>query len=112
MECLCEQKETQELKIEGDVEAEPVWCNQCGCNLDMEGLQISNDLKKALMEWIKAYGAWMDWEQDTLLINGIELEEVHNKQGMKLTGQVKNQVGRGYEITFSASVMAKEVYKA
>lgn len=89
------------MKIEGDVGVDPIWCNQCGCNLDIGGLQISNDLKKALM----------DWEQGKLLINGIELEETHNKQGMKLTEQVKNQLGRGYEITFLASVMAKEMYK-
>jgi hypothetical protein len=27
MHCFCEQKETYELKVEGDVGADPVWCN-------------------------------------------------------------------------------------
>jgi hypothetical protein len=40
MECHCEQKETSELKVEGDVGADPIWCNQCGCNLEIEDIPI------------------------------------------------------------------------
>ncbi len=40
MHCFCEQKETYELKVEGDVGADPIWCNQCGCNFDKKTSQF------------------------------------------------------------------------
>lgn len=40
MNCLCEQKETYVLKIVGDAGADPVWCQQCGCNVDLENVPI------------------------------------------------------------------------
>lgn len=107
MQCFCEQKETYELKIEGDVGADPIWCNQCGCNFDLEDIPISNELKRELMGWATKYGEWIDWEKDKLLPNRIELEEEHNKQGVKLTEKVKKELGENYKIKFLASTMAK-----
>ncbi|MFS0669549.1 hypothetical protein AB1L12_16695 [Peribacillus frigoritolerans] len=105
MECFCEQKETYELKVEGDVGADPIWCNQCGCNLDI-GL-ISNTLTSELIEWVNRYGEWIDWDEDKLLPNGIELEEEHNKQGLTLTDNIKKELEGKYSIKFSPSAMAR-----
>ena len=107
MHCFCEKEETYELKIEGDVGADPLWCNQCGCNFDIEDIPISNELKRELMEWITNYGDWIDWERDKLILNGIELEEEHNKQGEKLTEKVKKELKEKYRIKFSPSTMAR-----
>ncbi|GAA1382984.1 hypothetical protein [Peribacillus frigoritolerans] len=95
MECFCEQKETYELKVEGDIGADPIWCNKCGCNLDI-GL-ISNTLTNELIEW----------DEDKLLPNGIELEEEHNKQGLTLTDKIKKELEGKYRIKFSPSTMAR-----
>ncbi|MEW5548939.1 hypothetical protein ABGT22_02995 [Peribacillus frigoritolerans] len=62
MECFCEQKETYELKVEGDVGADPIWCNQCSCNLDIG--PISDTLTNELIEWVNRYGEWIDWDED------------------------------------------------
>lgn len=105
MECFCEQKETYELKVEGDVGADPIWCNKCGCNLDI-GL-ISNTLTKELIEWVNRYGEWIDWDEDKLLPNGIALEEEHNKQGLTLTDKIKKELEGKYRIKFSPSAMAR-----
>jgi hypothetical protein len=107
MQCFCEGKETYELKIEADVVADPIWCNRCGCNLDLEDIPISNELKRELMEWAARYGEWIDWEKDELLPNGIEFEEEHNKQGAKLTEKVKKELGGKYKIKFSPSTSAR-----
>jgi hypothetical protein len=107
MECFCEQKETYELKIEGDVGADPIWCNQCSCNLDIEDIPISNELKLELMEWVTRYGEWIDWDHDKLLSNGIELEEEHNKQGLNLTEKIKKELEGKYRIEFSPASMAR-----
>ncbi|MES1041076.1 hypothetical protein FOA20_16620 [Peribacillus simplex] len=105
MECLCEQKETNELKVEGDVGADPIWCNQCGCNLDIEDFPISNKLIRELNEWAKMYGEWIDWDEDKWLPNGNELEEEHNKQGLNLTEKIKKELEGKYKIKFSPSTM-------
>lgn len=107
MHCFCEQKETYELKVEGDVGADPIWCNQCGCNIDIEDIPISNELKTELMEWVTKYGEWIDWDIDWLIPNGIELEENHNIQGAKLTAKVKKELRGKYKIKFFSSTMAR-----
>jgi len=107
MECFCEQKETYDLKVEGDVTADPIWCNQCGCNLNIEDIPISIELKRELVEWAHMYGGWIDWDEDQLLPKGIELEEEHNNKGLKLTQKVKKELEGKYRITFSASTMGR-----
>lgn len=107
MECFCEQKETYVLKVEGDVGADPIWCNKCGCNFDIEDIPISNELKRELIEWVNMYGEWIDWDKDKLLSNGIELEEEHNKQGVNLTRKIKNELEGKYSMKFSPSTMAR-----
>jgi hypothetical protein len=107
MKCFCEQKETYNLKIEGDVGADPIWCNKCGCNLDFEEVPISNELKDQLMGWIMKYGDWIDWSKDKLVPNGVELEEEHNKIGRELTKKVKKELGEKYVIEFSPATMAE-----
>lgn len=107
MECFCEQKETYELKVESDVGADPIWCNQCGCNFDIEDIPISNELIRELIEWVNMYGEWIDWDKDKLLPNGIELEEEHNKNGLNLTEKIKKELEGKYRIKFSHSTMAR-----
>lgn len=36
MRCYCENKETLDLKVEADVDTDPIWFNQCGCKFDIE----------------------------------------------------------------------------
>jgi len=45
MNCLCMQKETYELKVEGDIGADPIWCEKCSCNLDIEVYSNFNRFK-------------------------------------------------------------------
>ncbi|MFC0562350.1 hypothetical protein [Halalkalibacter alkalisediminis] len=107
MYCFCEQKETLVLKVEGDVGADPLWCNQCSCNFDLEDIPISDELKGELMRWGNKYGKWIDWDKDKLIPNGIEMEEEHNKQGSILTEKVKKELRGKYRVKFSPSTMAR-----
>jgi transcription elongation factor Elf1 len=107
MRCFCENKQTFNLKVEGDVDTDPIWCNQCGCNFDIEEVPLSEDLKDDLMRWAMMYGRWIDWSKDTLLPNGIELENEHNKQGQQLTEKVKKELGTKYRVRFSPSTSAR-----
>ncbi|OIJ17966.1 hypothetical protein BKP45_20650 [Anaerobacillus alkalidiazotrophicus] len=107
MRCLCKQKETKELKVEGDVGADPIWCNRCNCNLDIEEVPISLDLKSELMKWIGKYGDWIDWDIDEIVPNGIKLEDEHNKQGLNLTKQVQQELEGQYMVSFSPSTFAR-----
>ncbi|WP_406944269.1 hypothetical protein ACJA3J_12985 [Halobacillus sp. SY10] len=97
MRCLCKQKETNELKVEGDVGADPIWCNRCNCNLDIEEIPIKLDLKLELFEWVKKYGGWIDWDNDGIVPNGVEFEEEHNKEGLKLTEKVQKELEGKYK---------------
>ncbi|GAE37420.1 hypothetical protein [Halalkalibacter akibai] len=107
MKCFCEQEDTLDLKIEGDVGAEPIWCSKCGCNFDLEDISFSNELKDELGSWANEYGNWIDWDKDKIVPAGIEMEEEHNKKGIILTDKVKKELGGKYRITFSSSTMAR-----
>ncbi|PEC20467.1 hypothetical protein COM96_19355 [Bacillus cereus] len=107
MRCYCENKETFDLKVEGDVDTDPIWCNQCGCNFDIEEVPISENLKDELMKWAMQYGKWIDWSKDTLRSKGIELENEHNKLCLSLTDKVKKALGVKYKVSFSPSSSAR-----
>lgn len=106
MRCLCETKETLHLKVEGDVGADPIWCHNCGCNLDIEEAPFPDYIKEELMKWALLYGEWIDWEKDRLRPNGVELEKIHNQLGQKLTEKLKKEVGSKYKVTFLPSSSA------
>jgi hypothetical protein len=107
MECFCKRKQANEIKIEADFCADPIWCNKCSCNLDLHLFPISSELKNELMNWMMQYGEWIDLESDTLVENGIGLENKHNEIGLYLTNKVKKEVGYKYKITFTPSTSAQ-----
>lgn len=74
------------LKIEADYGGDPIWCNKCGFNLDMEDLPLSQEIKNEFYEWMEKYGS-------------ISSEE-HNKIGRALLEKTKKELGPKYEIIF------------
>ncbi|WP_246938828.1 hypothetical protein [Bacillus pinisoli] len=111
MKCDCEQQETCKLKVEGDVGADPIWCNQCGCNFELDDIPLSNELKRELSNWATQYGDWMDWELDQVIENGMEMEEVHNRKGAFLTEKVQSELWGKYKVKFSPSSMGRSYTK-
>lgn len=107
MNCCCESGKTNELKLEGDVGADPIWCRRCGCNLEIENLLISEELAEELSLWAAKYGEWIDWSSDELLPNGIELEDIFNQKGSILTGKLKRELDGRYTMTFMPSSSAR-----
>lgn len=105
MKCLCDEGETTYVKIEGDMGADPIWCDFCMCNLDLEDFLLSDALADELWDWMREYGEWMNWDKDQFLPNGIELEEIHNLQGKALTEKVKKELEGKYSVRFSPSTM-------
>ncbi|MBD8006800.1 hypothetical protein [Bacillus norwichensis] len=106
MHCLCGEQ-TSELKVEGDIGADPIWCSQCGANCDLEEIPVSKELKRELREWASMYGEWTNWDLDKLIPNGVEMENEHNIQGAKLTEKVHGVLKGRYEIVFVPSIMAR-----
>ncbi|MGI8386909.1 hypothetical protein [Robertmurraya sp. P23] len=107
MKCNCEQKTCYEVKVEADVGADPLWCQKCGYNLDLDQFIFSMELKKELMKWMKQYGEWIDWDADKLVENGVKLEAKHNIEGERLTERVKKELGLAYRVIFSPSTVAR-----
>ncbi|TYR79316.1 hypothetical protein FZC66_14485 [Priestia megaterium] len=107
MKCFCENGKTATLKVEGDVGADPIWCSECGCNYEVENFCLSTELQEQLTEWAGDYGAWFDWETDTLIENGIEMEQLHNKRGKALTEQLEKELGITYRVRFSPASTAR-----
>ncbi|WP_071460295.1 hypothetical protein [Bacillus massilinigeriensis] len=107
MHCCCKEKETFDIKVKADVGADPIWCNSCGCNYDIEEAPLSEDLKEELQSWIRMYGGWIDWSNDELLPDAIRLENEHNSLGQQLTEKVKQELGVIYKIRFSPSTSAR-----
>ncbi|MFS0646300.1 hypothetical protein [Siminovitchia sp. 179-K 8D1 HS] len=103
MNCCCDIGQATKLKIEGDIGADPIWCNCCGKNLDLVDIPISEKLAGQLLDWSRKYGEWIDWERDRLKVSGKELEEAHNRKGALFTERVKQEVGDQYKVIFSPS---------
>ncbi|MBY6054749.1 hypothetical protein KUV27_24235 [Cytobacillus firmus] len=93
--------------MDGDVGAAPIWCNQSGCNLDLDNIPISKELKMKLSEWAINYAEWIDWDLDQIIENGVVLDEEHKKQGAYLTEKVKLELSDKYRIKFSSSTMGR-----
>ena len=87
MECGCGVNKVLEFKVEADIGADPIWCNKCGYNLDIEDFKISKNLEEKLMNWISQYGKWIDWTTDTLVPNAAEMEDIE-------VALVMNELGR------------------
>ncbi|ANC77622.1 hypothetical protein ABE65_012775 [Fictibacillus phosphorivorans] len=107
MECCCENMKIYELKLEADVDTDPVWCNRCGCNLELDELPISLEQKEKLRDWAVQYGEWIDWDNDKLCENGLELEKEHNQMGQSLSSKIQKEVGDSYRVSFSPSRSAR-----
>lgn len=100
---VCKCKFTNSFKLQADFLADPIWCNICGWNLDIEEFPLSDNLKKELLEWVSEYGKWIDLEKDSLKESGIKLQENHNEKGLQLFQKVKKELGEKYPIIFVPS---------
>ncbi|GGE83565.1 hypothetical protein [Priestia taiwanensis] len=101
--CCRDNNEIPMITIEGDMGGDPIWCTNCGCNLDIDKIPLGKELKVALWQWMHNYGKWIDWETDTLLPNATEQERLHNKKGQKLTWNVQQALNGEYIVTFKPS---------
>ncbi|WP_235816470.1 hypothetical protein [Bacillus massilinigeriensis] len=57
------------------------------------------------------YGKWIDWDKDTLLLNGIDLEDQFNQMGVALTEKVKQDLGGKYKVKYTPSKSARNYEK-
>jgi hypothetical protein len=102
LECNCKSK-TFSLKVNADFSADPVWCNFCKCNLEFEELSISSELREELSDWAAEYGNWINFEEDSLVENAIEIEKNHNKKGEVLAQKLKFELSKEYTVSFEPS---------
>lgn len=82
--CNCEF--TNSFKLEADFSADPIWCNVCGYNLDIDDFPLTEDLQDELYLWTEQYKKTPAKE--------------HNAIGQKLTERVKKELGSEYKIVF------------
>ncbi|WP_033827006.1 hypothetical protein [Bacillus andreraoultii] len=101
MNQLCNCKELTQIKIEADVGADPLWCFDCGYNLEMDEFMLSDSLKEQLWAWIDDYGSWINWESDSFIEKGEKIVKEYNKFGLKLTAKVKKELKGKYEVVIS-----------
>ncbi|WP_211233941.1 hypothetical protein [Salibacterium aidingense] len=112
MLCFCEKNDRSELRVEADVAVDPVWCNRCSYNLELEDLPLSEALKTELMNWVLRYGEWIDWDHDDRLVpGGLVLETAHNKEGKRLTERVQQELGADFRVVFRSSVFGWLMYR-
>ncbi|MFJ5764038.1 hypothetical protein ACIP9C_01665 [Lysinibacillus sp. NPDC093210] len=104
MDSLCNCKELVQIKVEADFGSDPLWCKVCGFNLDMDTMEISHSLKLELRSWINDYGVWINWDSDSLIVGGENLEKQHNELGLKLTEKVMSEL-KNKKIVFQPSSM-------
>ncbi|MFD9628854.1 hypothetical protein [Peribacillus muralis] len=101
IKCNCPQN-THEIIVEADYKTDPFWCKNCGTNLDIEALPLSQNLMKEVEKWAMNYGEWIDWENDNLIVNGEHLEIKHNQKGQSLAMKIKEEL-EGFLVVFKPS---------
>ncbi|WP_405099686.1 hypothetical protein [Oceanobacillus sp. FSL H7-0719] len=109
MNAHCECEELTHIKVEADIGTEPLWCGKCGFNLDINGFELSDILRKELMDWANAYGTWIDWDTDGLIAGGEAIEMQHNALGLLLTEKIIKEWVEEYQVTFSPSHYRKKI---
>lgn len=107
MDCCYKSGKTINLKLEGDIGSDPIWCKLCGCNLDSEDLPISKELANNLTNWAFQYGKWIDWEADKLLPYASEREKQFNENGLILTEKLQRELGVSYTVDYVPSLTVK-----
>lgn len=100
LECCCPTGITYQIKVTGDIAADPIWCQQCGCNLELEELPISRLLKVQLQTWVLTYGEWLDWDTEENLPNADELVKEFNTIGKLLTTNVKIELDERLQVNY------------
>lgn len=94
--CFCD--ETWDLFVEAEVSADPVWCNRCKANLDLELIPITEELKEELTEWNTAFGDHLASNQ----YDGItaSFAEWLNEQGEILTQKLSRALSKRYVVRY------------
>ena len=91
MECFCKEQ-SYDLMLEADIGADPIWCSKCGCNLDIDDVPLSQELKKELYIWVENYSETVLDESEYVY----KVAQNHNKIGLKLLEKVQKEFGVRY----------------
>lgn len=102
---LCNCKELVTIRVEGEMGADPLWCDVCQYNFDIDDIELTEELKSELFIWVNDYASWVDWEFETLIEGQEHLEIEHNEAGKALTEKVKEQLNGQYKVVFSPSTI-------
>lgn len=98
MECFCKE-ESYDLVLEADFGADPIWCRKCGCNLNLDEVPLTQELKDELMSWVRVYSNSVLDETEYIY----EVSHQHNKNGMKLLEKIQSELGDKYTISYKPS---------
>lgn len=100
---------TNEIIIEAEYQTDPIWCKNCGTNLDIDDFPLNEGLKEEIVQWVMKYGEWIDWENDNLIANGGDLEKQFNEAGKNLAQKVKEDL-KEFSVGYNPS-NTTEIYK-
>lgn len=82
-------------RLEADF-ADPIWCEQCNINLDIEDLQLSDELIKELIDWnIRYQSSYKLFKKD---IDGKKSK--HNQQGNELKEKLVKEIREEITVLF------------
>lgn len=95
VKCLCKE-ESYNLILEADFYIDPIWCEKCGCNLNLNDIPLSEGLKHELMNWVNDYSKTVLDEREHIH----EISQNHNKNGMELLEKVQKELGDRYTIYY------------
>lgn len=98
MRCFCK-VESFDLVLEADYGADPLWCKKCGCNLDIDQIPMSQELKDELFNWIKIYSISVHDKSEHIG----EVTNNHNRIGMKLLEKLQKELGDRYTVSYKPS---------
>jgi len=98
MHCFCKE-ENYDLMLEADFGADPIWCRKCGCNLNLDEVPLTQELKDELMSWVQIYSKSVLDESEYIL----EVSHQHNKKGIELLDKVQKELGDKYTVSYKPS---------
>ena len=98
LKCFCKE-ESYDLILEADYGADAIWCKKCRCNLDIDDIPLSQELKEEIQTWVMSYSESVLDESEYIY----EVAQQHNRNGLKLLEKVQKELGFKYKISYKSS---------
>lgn len=96
MKCYCREK-SYSLRLGDESLPDPIWCTRCNGSIDIDDIQLTENLKREILEWSENFNKLLRNEINPE--NILEFLQQHNRNKMQLKKMIRQELGREYIVS-------------